>query len=274
MTPVGFGGTKIWKRLYDKDKESGNIVRRADYIRVKVSNYTLLDFYMDEDLTTPLDLNYQHPGRRNVEVTEINPETNQEETTTISTNSVTLYVKYLAGKYDLISNKNIKTLTEASKWYLLEDVDLSEKSWSALSKFNGVIYGNGFALKNLTMTSIAVKPTGANMYKEHSIFGKFGGVIENLTFENVTFNVKTSYGTSVPGEQRVNFFAYEFAEKGSLSNVTIKDSCILLSHASCYQYQISESGLWWTAPAATQIENVTLQKNGASVETIDIVTEE
>lgn len=270
-------GDTIAEKLYDKDRESGTFVRRADYIRVKVSNYTFLDFYMDETLETPLDLNYQHPGRRNVEVTQINPETNQEETVTISTNTVNIYVKYLAGKYDLISNKNIKTLTEASKWYLLEDVDLSStEAWSALSKFNGVIYGNGFALKNLTLTSIAMKPTGTNMYKEHSIFGNFGGVIENLTLENVTLNVKTNYGANVLGEQRINFLAYQFTEKGLMKNVTVKDSKIMV-HASCYQYLLSENGLWWTAPAANQIENVTLQQNGASVDTIAIeriVTEE
>ena len=263
-------GDTIADKLYEK--ENGSLVRRADYIRVKVANYTFLDFYMDESLTAPLDVNYVHPGRREVEITEINPETKQEETKTVTTNTVEIYVKYLAGKYDLVSNKNIRTLTESSKWYLVEDVDLSSVNWTALNRFTGTIYGNGFALKNLTVTATVMKPTGA--YRAHSIFGQMGGTIENLTFDQVTLNVKTSLGTDVPGEQRANFLAYAFTEKGKMTGVTIKDSRILFSHSSCYQVEMgTNGGLWWEAPQTEQIENVAILQNGVAVDSIQIEKE-
>lgn len=249
-------GDTIIDKLYNKDKSTGNYVRRADYIKVSVSNYTLLDFYMDESLTVPLADNYVHPGRHEMEVTEINPDTQKEETTTISTNVVNIYVKYLSGRYDLISNNNLKSLTEASKWYLLEDVDFSAKEQTALTKFNGEIHGNGYAIKNLTVSSIAVKPTGG--YGAHSLFGMLNGLIENVKFENVTLNVQTKYGTNVPGEQRASFFAYSFSEDGQMKDVTLDGCRILFTHASCYEYVVAgNDGLWWDAPDVNAVQNVT-----------------
>ena len=244
-------GDTIIDKLYNKDKGTGEIVRRADYIKVSVSNYTFLDFYLDEEFTTVLDTNYVHPGRYEQEITEINPETNVEETKTVSTNIVKIYVKYLAGRYDLITNKNIKTLNEASKWYLLEDIDCAglENPWGALSNFSGTIYGNGYAIKNLTVQSIVKKVTGKNEVG-HSIFGKMNGTVENLKLENVTMNVRTEYGTSVPGnEHRGAFFAYSFGDKGTMTNVELINCRLLFTHKDCYTHVPAANGLWWEAPA-------------------------
>ncbi len=263
-------GDTIVDKLYKK--EGGALVRRADKIKISQTGYTLLDFYLDDTYQTYLEDNYTHPGRREVEVTQLNPETGEEETVTMQTNTVTVYVKYLKGKYDLISNDNVKTLTEVSKWYLLEDVDLTGKTWSAVSRFSGEILGNGFALKNVTVTSRASK---TNTYKAHSIFGKIGGTIENLTLENVNMQVYTDYGASVIGEQRINFFAYEFTEEGVMKNVTVADSKIVLKVLpSLFAWQTGENGgLWWNAPAQNQISGVTVKENGEVVTSISVVQE-
>ena len=262
-------GDTIGDKLYNKDKELGTIVRRADYIKVSVSNYTLLDFYMDEAFTQPFALDYQHPGRHEEQETVINPETKEEETTTISTNVVKIYVKYLSGRYDLISNKNLKTLSEASKWYLLEDVDYTGKNWSSLDTFGGVIYGNGYTIKNLTVESIAMKPNGA--YNTHSIFGKMNGSLQNVKFDNVTLNVRTQYGTKVPGEQRASFIAYDFGKNGQLTDVEFNNCRILYTHASCYTHlSAGNSGLWWEAPESSATQNVVIK----NAESIQIVEEE
>ena len=267
-------GDTIVDKLYKKD--GSEIVRRADKIKVSQTGYTLLDFYLDESFQTVLPTDYVHPGRREVEVTQVNPETGVEETVTMQTNVVTVYVKYLKGKYDLISSENTKMLTGASKWYLLEDIDLTGTTWDAISRFNGEIYGNGFTISNVTIKSKATKTTS---YKAHSMFGTFNGNVQDVTFENVTVQVYTDYGASVLGEQRVNFFAYEFTESGSMTNVTASNCKIVLKVVSedsqpLFAWQTGgNGGLWWTAPAATQISGVTVKENGGVVTSISVVQE-
>ncbi|MBQ4269334.1 MAG: hypothetical protein IJB97_06785, partial [Clostridia bacterium] len=151
-------GDTIVDRLYKK--KDGVLVRRADYISATISNKTCLDFYLDSTFTTYLENDYVHPGRRQVEETVIDPETGEEVTQTVSTNTVTVYAKYLSGRYQFISNDNIRIITGADKWYFVEDVDMTGKTFESVSKFTGEIWGNGFKMKNLTVISNAVKPGG------------------------------------------------------------------------------------------------------------------
>ena len=245
-------GDTIIDKLYDKDKTTGTIIRRPDYIKsgLSSSSYTVLDFYMDSKCTTLVDSNYQHPGTREEEITQVNPETEEEETVTVSTNVVKIYVKYLAGKFDFITNANLKTLNQASKWYLLEDIDYAnaEDPWGVLSSFSGTIYGNGYTIKNLTVESVVKKPNG--QYAAHSIFGRMNGRVENLTFDNVTLNLKTEYGTTIPGnEHRAAFLAYNLGDNGTMKNVTLNNCRILFTDANCYTHMTAQNPLWWEAPA-------------------------
>ena len=247
-------GDTIMDKLYNKDKTTNTFVRRADYIKVGVSNYTILDFYFDDAYTTEVPMDYVHPGRHEQEITEVNPETNVEETTTISTNVVTIYVKYLSGKYDLITNAKKKTLNESSKWYLLEDIDYAgEEAWGALPSFSGTIYGNGHAIKNVTVESVVKKVTGVSVIG-HSIFGKMNGTVENLKLNNVTMNIRTEYGTSVPGnEHRGAFFAESFGDKASMKGVELIDCRLLFTHKDCYSHLAAANGMWWEAPAEGKV---------------------
>ena len=265
-------GTSIVDKLYKKQDDT--LVRRADYISVKTSGYTLLDFYLDDTYSTYLETDYVHPGRQLVG-TETDPETGVE--TEVYSNTVTVYAKYLKGKYDFISNENIRTLTGSAKWYFLEDVDATGVTWESINSFKGEIYGNGFKLKNVTVTSKAMKPTG---YKAHSIFGKIEGTIEDLTFDNVTMQVYTEYGATVVGEQRVNFLAYEFAENGALKNVTFQDCKISLKvlddnqSPTLFEALTGENGgWWWNAPQAAQLVNVVMKANGETVTSVTVVQE-
>ena len=75
-------------------------------------------------------------------------------------------------------------------------------------------------------------------------------------------------------EQRANFLAYSFTDKGKMSNVVVKDSRILCSNSNSYQVGIgTNGGLWWDAPAAEQIENVSIWQDGAAVDSIRIEME-
>ena len=265
-------GATIVDKLYKK--QDNQIIRRADYINVKQTGYTLLDFYLDDSYNTLLATDYVHPGRMETTETVVDPETKEESTVTAYTNTVKVYAKYLNGKYDFISQSNIRTLTESSNWYFVEDVDMQGQEFTALTKFTGDIIGNGFTMKNLNVTSLAKKAATGKAYREHSIFGQFGGTISDLTFENVTMIVKTEYETDVPSEQRIDFFAYSFTEKGAISNVTFSDCSVQIQHAACYAEATGANGLWWEAPAATQMVNVVMKENGSIVDAIKIVTDE
>ncbi len=266
-------GATIADKLYDK--KDNELFRRADYIRPKISNYTFLDFYMDEELTTQMPLDLVHPGTYTQDVTVIDPETNQEVTQTVETNDVKIYVKYLKGRFDLISQANIKALTGVSQWYLVENVDLTNaKVWSALDTFSGTIYGNGFTMSNMTVTTLAMNVQGGG-YNTHSIFGKMNGLIENITFENFTLKVDTQFGVSgIFGEQRLSFLAYNFGAKGLLDNVTLKDCAIVRKADNYYTAIIGENSMWYEAPATNQA-NVTVVETGVTPNptSVKIITE-
>ena len=264
-------GDTIVDKLYNK--ESGEIVRRADKIKFQPTGYTLLDFYLDENYQTLLNTDYTHPGKY-VVGTETNPETG--ETTEIKSTTVTIYAKFLKGRFDFITVKNKKSLTSVSNWYLLEDVDYTgEDAWMPASEFKGTIYGNGYTLKNVEVKSVAKK---TNNYQAHSIFGKVSGLVENLTLENVTMEVYTNYGATVVGDQRTTFLAYEFTEKGSMKGVTLEDCKLVLKtmkngEPTLFTALTGEyGGLWWTAPADGQAD-VTIKENDEIVNAIKIVQE-
>lgn len=210
-------GDAIANKLYKKS--GGTLIRRPDYINMNYSGYTLLDFYSDKDLKTPFDLDYVHPGTR-------------ENADGSKTNVVKIYVKYLVGKYEFVTQKIVDdkslTLTETSKWYLLEDVDLTfngaKKGWTALSEFNGEIYGNGYSISNFTVT---VEPNKDNTL--HSIFGVFNGKIHDLTLKNGELNVEASeFAENVIGEHRVSFIANKVSSEGCIDNLTVEDCVINL----------------------------------------------
>ena len=266
-------GATIADKLYDK--KDNELFRRADYIRPKITNYTFLDFYMDEALTTQMPMDLVHPGTYTQEVTVIDPETNQEVTQMVETNDVKIYVKYLKGKFELISQNNIKKLTESSQWYLVENVDLTgANAWTNLDSFKGTIYGNGFTMSNMTVTTLAMNVQGSG-YNKHSIFGKMNGVIENITFENFTLKVDTQYGASgIIGEQRLSFFAYNFGTKGLLDNVTLKDCAIVRKADNYYTATVGVNSMWYEAPSENQA-TVTVVETGVTPNptSVKIITE-
>ena len=245
-------GATIADKLYNKN--GNELVRREDYVRLTATGYTILDFYMDAELTQPMPMDITHPG------------------TVDGNNDVKIYAKYLKGKFDIISNANIRPLTGVSNWYLVEDVDLSNTEWTMQSNFTGKIYGNGFAFKNATIVSNAMKPNGA--YKQHSIFGNMNGLVENVTFENFTISVQTQYGaTGILGEQRLAFLAYEVGAKGAFTNVTVKDCELIRKNESYYTSTTGDvTGLFYVTPAAEKTQ-ITIMEADATVQSIKIVTE-
>ena len=266
-------GDTIVERLYKKDKGQTELIRRPDYINFKVTNYTLLDFYLDEAFATLLPVDYAHPGTRQVEEEVENPETGEKEMVTLPTNTVTIYIQYLAGKYEFITNNNTPTLTEESNWYFLEHTDFKGKEMTALSNFKGTIYGNGYAMKNFVVKATLTKPSATMAF--YSMFGNMNGIVENLTMQNATLKATTPYGGKVLGEHKVSFIANTFGEKASMKNVTLQDCQILKTNVSADTMIDCEhnGGLWWTAPADGQTTNITVKIGDGVVDAISVVTE-
>ena len=244
-------GDTIAEKLYNK--ENGEFIDRADYIKISNMSYTLIDFYMDKELTNDFSFDLVHPGSREIDQTVEDEKTGETITQKVKTNDVKIYAKYLHGKFELLTQKKVSSkplhLSENSKWYLLEDIDLmqynfitqsNEKTqWDALSKFNGEIYGNGYSLSNFTVTTNAMKPVGA--YTAHSVFGEIHGKIKDITFKNCELNVEASaYAENVIGEQRIALIAYSVGAQGEVNNVTAEDCAINLVNGSKFQSSINQ----------------------------------
>lgn len=236
-------GDTIIDKLYAFD--NGEFVRRPDYIRYFKNGYTPINFYTDKELTQEVAEDFAHPGKVVVDGQEIN--------------DVKIYVDALKGRYEFITQDNVKTLNSNANWYLLEDIDLTEKEWTGLSNFNGNIYGNGYTISNLKVSSTAKKPSGN--YNKYSIFGTIKGVIKDLTFKNVSYTLNGSEFASILGEQRVSFFGYEI-DDGTVENVVLEDCSfnINFSDSIVEVYNEDAGYIWYNAP---QNQNISIVNNGA-----------
>lgn len=210
-------GTPLLNYLYKKDEVTGNTLVRPDNISVKSpKKYTAIEFYMDEELETPLDTSFVHPGD--------------------SQASVNIYAKCLKGDFEFItaeSGENLK-LSAASYWYFLEDVTIpaSAEAWSALSSFTGAIYGNNHTLSGIRMKS-DVNATKATDTKAHSLFGFMNGTVENLKIKDATVEVgEKCFGGN--GEQYISFLASDFGRSGVFNNVSLENCSLKIFNKDDY----------------------------------------
>ena len=114
----------------------------------------------------------------------------------------------------LINNANLNGV------YILEgDLDFSGKHWPDAfteGSFSGKIIGNGYSIKNVTITQ---------SNNSSSLFGLFGQItedakIENVTFDNITLNVMAG---SRLNEPKIGILAGVIAD-GVMNNVELKNS--------------------------------------------------
>lgn len=237
------GGT-IGDKLYNSDVVYGEVDRRPDRIKVKPSGITILEFYEDKKLTREFPLDKVHPGGE--------------------TYDVEIYIKYLSGKYTFVTEESAPklNLAEDSSWYLLEDVDFSDKEWIAATEFTGSIYGNNYTISGLKINSQAQRPSAGADFVSHAIFGKMNGKVENLTFKDVTFSVTASaFLAQSIGAQKISFLAAEFGENGLFSNVTLENCKIELVNKEKYEPQLNaDSKYYWNVSGdKTQEEYIAKQ---------------
>lgn len=110
---------------------------------------------------------------------------------------IDVFVNYLEGIYELVYDATDFTLAKNRNIYLMNDIDMGGKSLS-FDGYNKVFMGNDHKISNF------VVKTGNKLVKELdneystenslvvSLFGELnGGVIKDVTFDNVTFEITT-----------------------------------------------------------------------------------
>lgn len=153
-------------------------------------------------------------------------------TTGTAENSVLkLYVDYTEGEWYRIytAEQFVESANLGGNYEILADLDFSEEIWPTsfmYGNFNGVIKGNGHTMKNIEITQTNNSKVNA---------GLFGYITEtaevsDLTFENVTFTVKS--GTRVVGTS-YGVFAGTISADAAIKGVNILDSTLQID-SSCY----------------------------------------
>lgn len=134
--------------------------------------HTLYGFYADPEFTTPITFPYTAPV--------------SDETPT-----VTVYAKYIEGKYTIIRKAEDfgKSIKSGLNYYIDADIDLTGIGMSVGTTYSGRFIGNGHTIKGLTVTRKQGKLDAA-----YGLFCEIArtAVFENITFEDVTVNVELS----------------------------------------------------------------------------------
>lgn len=149
--------------------------------------YTFLGkLYSDPTLTTEWDYSFTHPGK-----VENGEQKNRE---------VRIYSDWIEGNYVLASKPEDLSGIGANNIYLMADIDFRGEDgkqvtdWAGgTAEFNGIIKGNGFAIKNIELEF----PTMNNgRAREYGLFGTIGSRAQfiDVKFENVKITVTDDAG--------------------------------------------------------------------------------
>lgn len=145
-----------------------------------------------------------------------------------------IYMKYVKGNYARITNTDELKVSgkygffgvdrngNAIDGYIIgKDLDFNGISVEMAESFKGKIYGNGYSLKNITL-SVSSRKLDKDSSKSLGLFLLLDGAyIEDLTFENM--NIKLSVNSGIP--VTVGALAVE-ANKTQLKNILFTDLTI------------------------------------------------
>lgn len=84
-------------------------------------------------------------------------------------------------EYNVKTAEDLKKLANSGNTFMLvNDIDLEGAQWTPIEGFSGMLLGNGFTIKNVSIESSA-----SNV----GFFSVLEGVVQNVNFENVQINV-------------------------------------------------------------------------------------
>ncbi|MBE7084748.1 MAG: hypothetical protein E7368_01680 [Clostridiales bacterium] len=170
----------------------------------KAKGYTFFGLYEDKECTK-----------------EVSATVNQNEK-----GDYTIYAKYIKGNWtilrtpaDIQSKLLFATYIGNTNFYLANDIDCKDITVGKLGAFSRNLQGNGYTIKNLNVDAGEIMQSEVVV----STFGRITskGKIENVTFENITFNSKlTTKGAEVRAKAYVLMQSMD--EGATINNVAIK----------------------------------------------------
>lgn len=177
------------------------------------NGYTFNGAYYDAAGTQPIDGSVTHTGKI-------------LDNGTAEGTSMTVYVDWKEGNWYQIYNASQlrKNADPEGNYILMADLDFAEVDWSrtfATCSFSGAIYGNGHTIRNVTFNQ-------EDMAAENcGLFGSLQSscVIENVTFENVTFTVAKGFNRSA----NYGLLAGAIYEGAAISGVQIVGSTLQIN---------------------------------------------
>ena len=176
-------------------------------------NYTFAAAYADAERTQPIEETLVHPG------------TIDYETGTAIDRVQNVYVDFVEGtRYRIEQAEQLSRHGDADGWYeILADLDFKngEVTWPALlstNEFSGKFYSAEG--ENFTLSNIAVTHSNATSLRG-GLFGAIaqGAIVENVSFENVTFDL--AYTGARLRDTAFGVFAGFIEEGAQIEGVTL-----------------------------------------------------
>ncbi len=181
--------------------------------------YTLAKAYYDAEKTLPIETD-----------TIVHTGTIDYETGTASNSAMKVYLEWNEGVwYHIYSAKAFLAVNDPSaKRVLCADLDFTDHVWTSTHGFfSGEIYGNGHAMKNITV----IQSDGNKL--NTGLFGSImeGAKLSDITFENLTLTVQ---GGIRKADSAIGLLAGTVESGALLENVSLVNSTLLISSESYF----------------------------------------
>lgn len=182
-----------------------------------------------------------------------------------------LYLEWMEGEWYHISTAEqlYKGADEKGNYVLCADLDFADEKWPAafaFSTFEGTIHGNGFTIRNVTVSQTSKNAENGGLF---GVLGE-GAVIENVTFENITYELYTQINKGTPA---YGLFAGKILSGATVSNVTLSGGTIKID-SDCRLSDMGTIGLVCgsgsTAGITYDLANLTAIGGGKKPETVQI----
>ena len=184
------------------------------------SGYTFNAVYYDKELTEKIETDVvAHPG-------VIDPATG-----TATDQVLALYVDWTEGEWFHIYNVEqfLDNASVSGCYEIHADLDFTGENWPTSlmhGSFSGTIRGNGHTFKNIELTQTNNSKTNSGLFGQLTETA----VLENITFENVTFTIKG--GTRMAGTT-YGLLTGAVSDKATCTDVKILTSTLQIDSA-CY----------------------------------------
>lgn len=199
------------------------------------------------------------------------PDTLDLTTGTAGESKLDVYLEWIEGEwYHIYTAEQLYKSADPNGCYVLHaDLDFSDEKWPgdfAFKAFHGTFDGNGYTIKNVTVT------TTNKRTEIGGLFGEIGAeaVVKNVTFTNITYELTTSVDKGTPA---YGLFAGRIASGAAISDVTLANGTIKLDSDS----RMSETGSIGlvcgsgsTEGITYNLDNLTAEAGGSKPETVKI----